>query len=153
MRSVTRSATLPRPVSSTRTLTEVAVDLTRTALADNRGEREISLLAVSLSNLVRETDVQLELGLGLAGERHRPGTPVGAARQAVDRTVDDVRDRFGRGSVGYTRVAFREGGGVPDEFRELAEGGPEGSEPVGSAAERSRNRGVRDSPSGEMRLP
>lgn len=123
LRSVTRSATLSRPVSTTRTVVEVAVDLTRAALADHCGEREISLLAVSLSNLVAQGDVQLELALGLDGQRHRPGSPVGVARSAVDRAMDDVRDRFGRASVGYARVAFREGGGVPDEFRELAEGG------------------------------
>jgi len=53
-----------------------------------------------------------------------PGAP---ARGAVDRTVDALRDRFGRDAVGYARVALRADRGVPDAFRELAEsdvGGP-----------------------------
>ena len=45
----------------------------------------------------------------------------GSARWAVDRAVDTVRERFGRAAVGYAPVVFREDGGVPDEFRELAE--------------------------------
>jgi DNA polymerase-4 len=35
--------------------------------------------------------------------------------------MDTVRARFGRDALGYARVVFREGGGVPDEFRELAQ--------------------------------
>jgi DNA polymerase-4 len=135
LRSVTRSMTLPRPVAATRTLVEVAVDLARAALADHPGERQISLLAVSLSNLVAQTDVQLELPLGLDGQRHRPGSPVGVARSAVDRAVDDVRERFGRGSVGYARVAFRDDAGVPEEFRELAQGGSDAPGQPGDGAE------------------
>lgn len=50
-----------------------------------------------------------------------PGTATGAARWALDRAIDKVRARFGRDALGYAAVVFREGGGVPDEFRELAE--------------------------------
>jgi DNA polymerase-4 len=35
--------------------------------------------------------------------------------------MDRVRARFGRDSLGHGPVVFREGGGVPDAFRELAE--------------------------------
>ena len=84
-------------------------------------EHEITLLAVSVSNLVRESTLQLELPLGFEDERHRPGTPSGAARWALDRAVDQVRARFGRDALGHAPVVFRDADGVPDEFRELAE--------------------------------
>jgi DNA polymerase-4 len=121
MRSITRSTTLPAPVSTNLTLTELAVELAGVALADHPEEDEITLVAVSVSNLVDLPVLQLELALGLPDQRHRPGTPSGAARWAVDHAVDRVRDRFGRAAVAYAGVALRRRGGVPDEFRELAE--------------------------------
>ena len=51
----------------------------------------------------------------------RPGSEVGAARWAVDHSVDEVRRRFGRTAVGYASVALSPHGSVPEEFRELAE--------------------------------
>jgi DNA polymerase-4 len=54
----------------------------------------------------------------------RPGSPAGAARAAVDRSVDEVRRRFGRGAVGFASVALSDVARVPDEFRELAERPP-----------------------------
>jgi len=125
LRSVTRSVTLPWPISTTITLTDLSVGLATAALVDHPAEREITLLAVSVSNLVAEPALQLELPLGLGDERHRPGTPAGSARWALDRAMDTVRARFGRDALGYATVVFREGGGVPDEFRELAEAGPD----------------------------
>jgi DNA polymerase-4 len=121
LRSITRSMTLPCAISTTLTLTEVSVELAKTALADHPAEREITLLAISVSNLVEESSLQLELHLRLGDQRHRPGAPAGAARWALDRAIDKARARFGRDAVGHARVVFREGGGVPDEFRELAE--------------------------------
>jgi len=121
LRSITRSLTLPAPVSTTLTLTEVAVQLARTALADHPREQELSLLAVSVSHLELAPALQLELALGLAGEERRPGTPAAAARWAVDRSVDRVRERFGRRAVGYAAVALSADRGVPEAFRELAE--------------------------------
>jgi DNA polymerase-4 len=121
LRSVTRSVTLPAAISTTLTLTEIAVELAGTALADHSGEREITLLAVSVSQLVDEFPVQLELPLPLDGDRHRPGTAAGSARWALDRALDAIRARFGRDAVGYAAVMFSKLGGVPDEFRELAE--------------------------------
>jgi DNA polymerase IV len=121
LRSVTRSVTLPAAISSTLTLTEIAVELAGSALADHPREREITLLAVSVSQLVAEFPVQLELPLPLDGDRHRPGTAAGSARLALDRALDAIRARFGRDAVGYAAVVFSELGGVPDEFRELAE--------------------------------
>ena len=77
-----------------------------------------------MSQLIDEPSLQLELGLGLAGERHRPGTAEGSARWAVDRAMDAIRARFGRDAVGYATVLLSERGGVPEEFRELAEHDP-----------------------------
>ena len=107
LRAVTRSATLPRPVSATLTLADVAVELARAALDDHPGEREVSLLAVSVANLVPEPALQLELPLGLPDEARRSGTPAGSARGAVDRAVDGVRARFGRDAVGFAGVVLR----------------------------------------------
>jgi DNA polymerase-4 len=113
--------TLPWAISATLTLTDIAVELARGALADHPGERELTLLAVSVSHLVAEPVLQLELPLDAGDGAARPGSPAGAARWAVDRATDRVRDRFGRDAVGYAAVVFREQRGVPDEFRELAQ--------------------------------
>jgi DNA polymerase-4 len=121
LRAVTRSVTLPFPISATLTLTELAIELASSALADHPREREITLLAVSVSQLVDESSLQLELQLGLQGEQHRPGTAAGSARWALDRALDAIRARFGRDAAGYARVMLSELGGVPEEFRELAE--------------------------------
>jgi DNA polymerase-4 len=121
LRSITRSVTLPAPISTTLTLTELAVELAGAALADHPREREVTLLAVSVSQLVNESVLQLELPLGLDGGRHRPGTPAGSARWALDRAMDRIRSRFGRDAVGYATVMLSEFGRVPEEFRELAE--------------------------------
>ncbi|MHB8466751.1 MAG: DinB/UmuC family translesion DNA polymerase, partial [Acidimicrobiales bacterium] len=121
LRSVTRSITLPVPISATLTLTEVAYDLVQVALADNAAEHEITLLAVSVSNLVSEPALQLEMPLGLGDDQRRPGTATGATRWSLDRSVDAVRARFGREAVGYANVVFSEVSQVPEEFRDLAE--------------------------------
>jgi len=46
---------------------------------------------------------------------------VGSARWGVDRSVDAIRARFGRGSIGYATVVLSPAERVPEEFRELAE--------------------------------
>ena len=111
MRAITRSRTGPHPVAATLTLAEIATALVRQGLADHPDERQISLLAISVSNLVDQPAVQLDL-LG-------PNTD--STRWALDHSVDAVRTRFGRTSVGYARSALSGEGSVPDEFRELAE--------------------------------
>jgi len=121
LRSVTRSRTLPAGLCTTLTVTELAIELAQGALAGHPQERDITLLAVSLSNLVDEPTLQLELPLGLGDEAHRPGTTLGAARWGVDKSVDAIRDRFGTDAVGYGTVVFSDPGRVPDAFRELAE--------------------------------
>lgn len=120
MRAVTRSHTGPHPVSTTLTLTEMAERLVYKALSDHVDEYQISLLAISVSNLVDQPVLQLELPI-LPDEAGRPGSRIGAARWAVDHSVDAVRKRFGRSAVGYAGVVLSKHASVPDEFRELAE--------------------------------
>src|SRR5687767_10749781 len=120
LRSVTRSLTLPAPVSATRALAEIAEDLVRGVLADHPDERTISLLAIAVSHLEAHAIVQLELPLGLPDDGCRPGTTKGVARSRADRAVDAIRKRFGRRAVDYVS-ASRDARSVPDEFRRLAE--------------------------------
>jgi DNA polymerase-4 len=121
LRSVTRSLTLPAPVSATAILAEVAEDLVRGVLANHPDEKTISLLGISVSNLEQHAAVQLELPLGLADEERRPGSRKGTARWLADRAVDMIRERFGWEAAGYASVVLGPSRSVPDEFRELAE--------------------------------
>jgi DNA polymerase-4 len=121
LRSVTRSVTLPAPISATATLSEFAEELVRGVMADHPDEQTISLLAISVSNLEEQVEVQLELPLGLEDEKRRPGAKKGLARWAVDRAVDTIRGRFGWEAVGYASVVLEASRLVPDAFRELAE--------------------------------
>ncbi|HEY6794179.1 MAG TPA: hypothetical protein VI248_05810 [Kineosporiaceae bacterium] len=82
MCSATRSLTLPAPIATTLTLTEVAEELAWHAIRERAEPR---------------------------------------VRWAVDRSMDAVRARFGRDAVGYLPAALKRSGGVPDDFRELAE--------------------------------
>ena len=120
MKAVTRSHTAITAMSTTLTLTETAETLVRRALAENPDEREITLLAIGVSNLVEQPVLQLELLL-LPDDAIRPGSPTGCARWAVDHSMDAVRLRFGRSAVGYASVSLSDMANVPDEFRELAE--------------------------------
>jgi DNA polymerase IV len=122
LRAVTRSVTLPEAVATTLTITDIGVGLAHQALAANATEREVTLLAISVSNLVEQATLQLDLGLDATDERVRPGSHTGASRWALDRAMDEARQRFGRDALGYAAVVFRDDAGVPDEFRELAEG-------------------------------
>jgi DNA polymerase-4 len=121
LRAVTRSVTLPAAISATVILAEVAKDLVYSALADHPEEDVISLLAISVSHLEDDAVLQLELPFELDHEERRPGTEKGAARWVLDRSVDRVRDKFGRESVGYGSVELGERRSIPDGFRELAE--------------------------------
>jgi DNA polymerase-4 len=121
LRSVTRSRTLPAPVSATASLAEIAEELVRGVLAGHPEERTISLLAISVSGLDEHPVVQLELPLGLRDEARRPGSKTGAARLLADRAVDAIRTRFGREAVGYGAALMGVPRSVPDAFRQLAE--------------------------------
>ena len=119
MRAVTRSVTLDAPISATTMLAEIAEDLVRVALTDHRRERVITLLAVSVSHIGKQSALQLELPLGLPDEKRRPGTRQGVARWSADRAMDAIRERFGRDAIGYAGLDRKRS--VPDAFRELAE--------------------------------
>jgi DNA polymerase-4 len=130
MRSTTRSVTLSVAISTTLTLTEVAERLARAAIPENGPEREITLLAVSVSNLRPEHALQLELPLNPPEEYRNAGRQVEAvveaSRWGVDRSVDAIRERFGRSAINYAAVALSENDRVPEEFRQLAEREPGG---------------------------
>ena len=121
LRAVTRSITLDAPISATGILAEIAEELVWVALADHPEEKEISLLAISVSHLQEAPPTQLEFSMELADEKRRPGTRKGAARWSADRAVDAIRDRFGWEAVGYGAAALETEGAIPDAFRELAE--------------------------------
>ena len=121
LRSFTRSITLEAPISATVIIAEIAVDLTRLALAQHREEKFISLVAVSLSHLQSQAEMQLDLPLGLADEKRRPGARQGIAHSAADRAVDAIRQRFGWQAVGYGSTILETSPSVPDAFRKLAE--------------------------------
>ena len=121
MRSVTRSTTLPAPVAATLTLTEVAEQLAWQAIRDQHDAAlEISLLAISVSKLASQSAIQLELPLEPEDPR-RPGSGKGSARWVLDRSMDAIRDKFGRHAVGYLPAELSRTPGVPDDFRRLAE--------------------------------
>jgi DNA polymerase-4 len=120
MRAITRSVTLDDPIATTLTLREVADRLVTGALREMPHEREITLLAISVGHLVQQETLQLELAVG-DDDPTRMATQSGAARLAVDQSMDAVRERFGTAAVGYGAVVLGKQRLVPDEFRELAE--------------------------------
>jgi DNA polymerase IV len=127
MQAITRSRTDHAPVNSTLTLSEIANGLVWSALAPLMAEAtapvQISLLGISVSNLVDLAAVQLELPLDADRATHDADTSGDAAgaRFVVDHAVDEVRRKFGRAAVAYGSVALGTQVSVPDEFRELAE--------------------------------
>jgi len=114
LRAVTRSVTFPDAIASTRALTEIAAFLAARAI-EEEAEHAITLVAVSVSHLRRDAGLQLPLPFEPRARLDE------AARWALDRSVDAVRERFGRGAVGYAPVVLGAAGSVPDEFRALAE--------------------------------
>ncbi len=94
LRSVTRSVTLPSPISATATLAEIAEDLVRAVLAKHPHEKTISLVAISVSHLEMQHGLQLEFPLGLDDEKRRPGTAVEVVVQGLyvnSGTAQEVR--------------------------------------------------------------
>ena len=121
MRSVTRAMTLGAPVSATTTIAEIAEELVRGVQIEHPHERNISLLAISVSHLVPDRALQFEFSLDGPRDARRPGTRSGAARRQADGAMDKVRNRFGWEAIGYGSVVLEAPKSVPDGFRELAE--------------------------------
>jgi hypothetical protein len=99
-----RSVTLDVPIAATAMLAEIAEELVRIALADHPQEKTISLLAISVSHLHKQVEMQLDLPFGLTDEHRRPGAKRGIARWTADKAVDTILQRFGRLRIGGAPV-------------------------------------------------
>ncbi|MCZ6457167.1 MAG: DNA polymerase IV, partial [Actinobacteria bacterium] len=72
----------------------------------------------SVSNLITDQHLQLELELEIDdGDVLRAGSAEDLRRRSIDRSVDEVRERFGRELVRFGRKSR----GAGDDFRRLAE--------------------------------
>jgi DNA polymerase-4 len=115
-RVLSRSHTLSSPTSSTAALAELGGALLRRAI---EGESEpVTLVGMSLSNLSTDDYLQLELEID-AGDVLRAGSTLDLKRRALDVSVDEIRERFGRGLLKLGSAPER--GVAPEEFRRLAE--------------------------------
>ena len=85
LHAVTRSVTLDAPISATAILAEIAEALVRTALADHPEEKNISLLAISVSQL--ETDTRNCSSSSRLGSRTRRAAPAAERAWRVTRPI------------------------------------------------------------------
>jgi DNA polymerase-4 len=115
-RTLTRSHTIPTPTASTAALAELGMVLLNRAI---EGESEpVTLVGMSLSNLTTDDVLQLELAVD-GGDVLRAGSAADLRRRALDASVDEVRERFGRKLLKLGSSPDR--GVTPEEFRQLAE--------------------------------
>lgn len=115
-RLVSRSHTLPSPTSSTAALAELGQALLTRAID---GETEpVTLVGMSLSNLTTDQFLQLELETD-PGHVLRAGSAADLKHRALDSSIDEIRERFGRKVLKLGSAPDR--GVAPDEFRRLAE--------------------------------
>jgi DNA polymerase-4 len=115
-RLVSRSHTLPSPTASTAALAELGSALLRRAIGSEMSP--VTLVGLSVSNLTTDDFLQLELDVD-DGDILRAGSSLDLKRRALDASVDDVRERFGRDLLRLG--AARPRGVVSEEFRRLAE--------------------------------
>ncbi|MBJ7341425.1 DNA polymerase IV [Mycolicibacterium sp.] len=94
---VTRSHTLPRATASTDDILSAARTLVAEA-APLIAERGLTLVGFAVSNIDRDGAQQLELPFDASVEDRRPAGSA-ADRLAIDSAMDEVRQRFGNGSV------------------------------------------------------
>lgn len=95
--AITRATTMRTATASSAVLYRTALDLT-TGVLDEFPNRGLSLLGISMSHLVPASPLQLELPIfddDLVG-----GSSKELELQALDAAVDDLRERFGRRTVG-----------------------------------------------------
>ena len=91
--SVTRSATVASPTASTGAIVEIAKPLLQKVL-DEYPKHETTLLSVAATGLGVNEPIQLALGVDDAAQGG--GTPDELESDALDRSVDELRRRFGR---------------------------------------------------------
>ncbi len=115
-RLVSRSHTLPTATASTAALAELGGVLLHRAIEGQ--EDPVTLVGLSVSNLTTDEFLQLELDVD-QGDVLRSGSALDLKRRALDSSVDEVRERFGRKLLKLGASADR--GVTPEEFRQLAE--------------------------------
>jgi DNA polymerase-4 len=114
-RAITRSHTLSAPTGSTAALANLGMVLVDRGIEDNPDET-VTLIGLSVSGLTTDDHRQLELDLG-DGDVLRAGSDVALRRNSLEDSVDEVREKFGRGLLRYGSGP----GGMGDDFRRLAE--------------------------------
>lgn len=91
--SVTRSATVQTPTASTGAIIEIARPLLQKVL-DEYPKHETTLLSIAATGLGVNEPIQLALGVD--EDARGGGTPEELESDALDRSVDELRARFGR---------------------------------------------------------
>jgi DNA polymerase-4 len=114
-RAITRSHTLSAPTGSTAALANLGMVLVDRGIEDNPDET-VTLIGLSVSGLTTDDHRQLELDLG-DGDVLSAGSDVALRRNSLEDSVDEVREKFGRGLLRYGSGP----GGMGDDFRRLAE--------------------------------
>ena len=95
--AITRAITMRTATASSAVLYRTALDLTMGVL-NEFPDRGLSLLGISMSHLVPASPLQLELPL--FDDDFIGGSPRELELQALDAAVDDLRERFGKQTVG-----------------------------------------------------
>jgi DNA polymerase-4 len=119
---VSRATTLSAPIATTAAIAQIAEHLVDVAITEAAEGRGLSLIGISISKLVVSPHLQLELPLEVDGQAGitRAGSLTDLERTALDSAVDELRDRFGKGTVSKASSIVRGNRGVPDEFGDLA---------------------------------
>jgi len=95
--AITRATTMRTATASSAVLYRTALDLT-TGVLEEFPDRGLSLLGISMAHLVPASPLQLELPL--FDDDFIGGSQRELELQALDAAVDDLRERFGKGTVG-----------------------------------------------------
>ena len=118
MSSATRSFSLGAPIATSAAIHQVALRLLE--LGRSAGPKPVTLLGLSLSNIVTTPHIQLELGLdGAEANASDTGSAQAHRRLELERAVDALQERFGREAVSRASAGLSSRA-VPDEFRDLA---------------------------------
>lgn len=115
-RLISRSHTLPSPTSSTAALANLGSVLLGRAM--DVSDEPVTLVGMSVSNLTTDDFLQLEFEVD-EGDVLRAGSLEDLKRRALDESVDEVRERFGRETLKIGAAPTR--GVTSEEFRKLAE--------------------------------